>query len=137
MLENLSSKVTTISANTQVVFSMKNFSALIGGILALFFGFYQLVVVPKIQGIEEQLKTQTLQNQAFQKELAGINTAISLLTMSVNKLLLEKDIKYQLDMPTSGQFNTSFQENYDTLRIDNLLVHNPNRSILFINYSVP
>lgn len=107
MLENLSNKVSTISSNTQIVFTMKNFSALIIGILALFFGFYQLVVVPKIDFVEAQFNKQVQQNQLFYQELGKINTAINTLNTSIELLKQQQENSIYMDRPTGGQFELS------------------------------
>lgn len=138
MLENLSSKVSTISANTQVVFTMKNFSALIAGLLALFFGFYQLVVVPKIEHVERQLDKQFQQNQLFYKELGEINTAINALNTSIKLLNQAQQNSIYLDKPTGGQFESTLflpTSIYDTVDISEFLVE-LNRNPL-LNHSIP
>lgn len=122
MLENLSSKVSTISANTQVVFTMKNFSALIAGILALFFGFYQLVVVPKIDHVERQLEKQYEQNQLFYQELGKINSAINTLNTSIELLNQAQKNSIYLDKPTDGQFEATYFIPYDTIDVSEFLV---------------
>ena len=79
-----------ISGGTQIIFTVKSFFALIGTILGLFYGFYQLVVVPKVnlteKNYEMMFTDQKAQNTIFYQELGKINTSIGALGASVNAL---------------------------------------------------
>ena len=79
-----------ISGATQIIFTVKSFFALIGTILGLFYGFYQIVVVPKVnlteKNYEMMFTDQKAQNTIFYQELGKINTSIGALGASVNAL---------------------------------------------------
>ena len=79
-----------LNANTQIVFTIKSFFALISTLLGLFYGFYQLVVVPKVNTTEAHYETmfkdQKEQNKVFYDKLGDINTAIGSLNSSVESL---------------------------------------------------
>lgn len=55
--------VATIGANTQIIFTIKSFFATLGSILALFIGFYFLVVVPRQEKTEEYQKELMVQQK--------------------------------------------------------------------------
>lgn len=71
-----SREVNQIGGNTQIVFTIKSFFTLIGTILGLFFGFYMLVVDPRIKKTEdnynEMYKEQKTLNENFTKEITTI-----------------------------------------------------------------
>jgi hypothetical protein len=81
---------TKIDANTQIIFSIRSFIVLITSMLGLFYGFYQLVVVPKVDKMEEHYQLmyndQKEQNRLFYDELGKINTSIGSLNTSINVL---------------------------------------------------
>jgi len=83
-----------ISANTQIVFTVKSFLLTIGTILGIFYGFYQLVVVPKINLTEnnyrQMFEDQKSQNTLFYQELGKINTSIGSLSSSIDAINREK-----------------------------------------------
>ena len=58
--------------------------------VGLFYGFYQLVIVPKVDKMEEHYKLmyndQKEQNRLFYDELGRINTSIGSLNTSINML---------------------------------------------------
>jgi hypothetical protein len=96
-----------ISSNTQIVFTIKSFLATIGTILGLFYGFYQLVVVPKVNKTEEHYETmfndQKEQNRIFYQELGNINSSIGALGASVNALNNNKSyVQSQQTIPNTG-----------------------------------
>jgi hypothetical protein len=82
-----SREVKRIDGNTPIIFNVKNFFALIGTILSLFFGFYLLVVNPRInrteKNYEDMYKEQKLLNEAFRTEI----TNLKLINASENKTL--------------------------------------------------
>ena len=99
--------VKQISANTQIVFTMKSFLATIGTILGLFFGFYELVVVPKVDKTETHYETmfkdQKEQNRIFYEELGKINSSIGALGSSVSALNNNKTyVQSQPNVPNTG-----------------------------------
>lgn len=79
-----------ISGNTQVIFTVKSFVALIGTILTIFFGFYELVIVPKMDSAEAMFKEQKEQNTLFYNELVKVNTSIGTLNGAVDALIRER-----------------------------------------------
>jgi hypothetical protein len=96
-----------ISGGTQIIFTVKSFFALIGTILGLFYGFYQLVVVPKVnlteKNYEMMFTDQKAQNTIFYQELGKINTSIGALGASVNALNNNADyIQSKQNVPNTG-----------------------------------
>jgi|JFJP01.1.fsa_nt_gi hypothetical protein len=106
-------KVKQINANTQIVFTVKSFLATIGTILGIFYGFYQIVVVPKVNLTEQNYSTmfndQKEQNQIFYQELGKINSSIGALNATVNALNNNKNYNptQQHTPNTGGSFSTS------------------------------
>lgn len=92
-----------ISGGTQVVFTVKSFAALIGTILTIFFGFYQLVFVPRINTAEAMFKEQKDQNAIFYQEIVKVNTSIGTLQGTVEALMREKS-NIQPVANTGGSF---------------------------------
>jgi len=86
--------LTQISGSTQIVFTIKSFFALIFTLLGLFYGFYQLVVVPKVNATEshykEMFQAQKEQNAVTSQELIKINTSIGTLTGTLQMLVQDK-----------------------------------------------
>ena len=82
-----------ISASTPIIFTLKGFVALIGTILTIFFGFYQLVIVPKVNETKEHyemlFKDQKEQNRLFYEELSGINATMNNINTAI--ITLGKD----------------------------------------------
>ena len=82
--------VKQISGGTQIIFTVKSFFALLGALLGLFYGFYQLVVVPKVNATESHYETmykdQRDQNKIFYDQLGKINTSIGALGASIDAL---------------------------------------------------
>jgi hypothetical protein len=74
--------VKQIDGNTHVIFTMKNFFALISTMLGLFFGFYLLVVQPRIEKTEEHYdlmyNEQKELNKIYTKEITDIKLKINL-----------------------------------------------------------
>jgi hypothetical protein len=83
-----------ISGSTQIIFTIKTFFAFIGTMLGLFYGFYLLVVVPKVNATEthyqEMFQAQKEQNAATASELIKINTSIGTLTGTLQVIVQEK-----------------------------------------------
>jgi hypothetical protein len=96
-----------ISGSTQIVFTIKTFFAFIGAMLGLFYGFYQLVVVPKVSSTEshyqEMFQAQKEQNTMTSQELIKINTSIGTLTGTLQVLVQDK-INGQQVANTGGSF---------------------------------
>lgn len=125
MFENLSNKVSTISSDTQIIFTVKSFFTLILSILIIFLGFYQLVFVPKISNIEKQFDRQLLQNQQFHRELTNINSSINTLSTSLEVLKLSHANLPQPNTLTNNQHNTILSINkIDSTNIHEMLVNN-------------
>lgn len=83
-----------ISGSTQIIFTIKTFFAFIGAMLGLFYGFYQIVIVPKVNSTEthyqEMFQAQKEQNAATASELIKINTSIGTLTGTLQVIVQEK-----------------------------------------------
>ena len=96
-----------ISGSTQIVFTVKTFFAFLGAMIGLFYGFYQLVVVPKVNSTEshyqEMFQAQKEQNTATSQELNKINTSIGTLTGTLQVLVQEKTSGQQV-ANTGGSF---------------------------------
>ena len=99
-----------ISGNTQIIFTVKTFAAFIGTMLGLFYGFYVLVVVPKVNATETHYQTmfqaQKEQNAATASELIKINTSIGTLTGTLQVLVQEKT-GGQVVANTGGSFGNT------------------------------
>lgn len=84
------SKNKIINNNTQITFTVKGFFATIGSILAIFFVFYQLVVLPRIETTENHYKEvfqdQKEQNRIFYEEINKMNNSIGALNTSITSL---------------------------------------------------
>ena len=114
-----------ISGGTQIIFTVKSFFALIGTILGLFYGFYQLVVVPKVnlteKNYEMMFTDQKAQNTIFYQELGKINTSIGALGASVNALNNNTGyIQSRQNVPNTGG---SFGSGSDSTSIKNTTVN--------------
>lgn len=79
-----------ISGSTQIVFTVKTFFAFIATLLGLFYGFYQLVVVPRMNATDTMIIEQKEQNRITASELIKINTSIGTLNGTVEALIREK-----------------------------------------------
>lgn len=99
-----------ISGNTQIIFTVKTFFAFIGVMLGLFYGFYQLVVVPKVNATEshyeKMFEAQKEQNTITSQELIKINTSIGTLNGTVEALIRERT-NNQPVANTGGSFGGS------------------------------
>jgi hypothetical protein len=102
-----------ISGSTQVVFTVKTFIAFIIAMLSFFYGFYQLVVVPRMNTTDAMIIEQKEQNKATASELIKINTSIGTLTGTLQVLVQEKST-VQASTNTGGSFsNNSTSKNTD------------------------
>lgn len=85
-----SKEASHIAGNTQIIFTIKSFFGLISTILGLFFSFYLLVVVPRIDKMEENYEKMYIEqktlNENFIKEITDI------------KLELKENIVYKTDL---------------------------------------
>lgn len=70
-----------IDASTPIIFNVRNFFALIGSMLGVFFGFYLLVINPKIVTIENTIE-KTNQEQKIINE--NINKTILEIKLNQN-----------------------------------------------------
>jgi hypothetical protein len=79
-----------INSNTQIIFTLKGFITTIGFIIGIFYGFYQLVVIPKIEKTDEHYEkmfdNQREQNRIFYEKLNDINSSIGSFNASINAL---------------------------------------------------
>jgi hypothetical protein len=79
-----------INSNTQIIFTVKGFFALLGTMLLLFYGFYLVVVLPRINKTEEHYDKmyveQKQQNMVFYGELREINVSIGSLSTKIETL---------------------------------------------------
>ena len=137
MFELISNKITRISLNTQIVFTVKSFVTLIFTILTLFYGFYGLVVVTKMSHFEKQIDNQVQQNQLFYQELSNINTALNRLNTSFEVLKEVQTTSTHINIPTKGQINMTYTPPIivDTFNIKELLVTLNEANLQ--NYSMP
>lgn len=87
MGDNNKSSQNVIGANTQIVFTVSKFLTLIGSILGIFFGFYMLVVVPRVDKMEEHYETifndQKEQNRIFYEKFDDVVKSIGLNTTAI------------------------------------------------------
>lgn len=101
-------KINQINANTQIVFTVKSFFATIATILGIFYGFYQLVVVPKIEKTEKNYETmfndQKEQNRIFYDKLGNINSSIGTLNATIEALNKQSNNNQQPISNTGGSF---------------------------------
>jgi uncharacterized membrane protein YgaE (UPF0421/DUF939 family) len=71
-----SREVKRIDGNTPIIFNMRNFFTLIGTMITLFFGFYLLVVNPRInkseKNYENMYKEQKVLNESFRTEITNL-----------------------------------------------------------------
>jgi hypothetical protein len=107
-------KKNNISANTQINLTLKMLLSLLGGMLILFFGFYSVVVAPKLSThdklIEENRKNQTEQYGEVTKQLIEMNNGIGTLNGTVEGLNNRfSDLRELRDdgENTSGGFSTN------------------------------
>lgn len=71
-----SREVKQIDGNTPIIFNMRNFFTLIGTMITLFFGFYLLVVNPRINKAEKNYENmyneQKVLNENFRTEITNL-----------------------------------------------------------------
>jgi hypothetical protein len=83
-------KTVKISADTQIVFTVKGFLTTIGTILMIFYGFYQIVIIPRMDSTESHYKEmyddQKKQNKVFYQNFGEIKTSIGSLNASIDEL---------------------------------------------------
>jgi hypothetical protein len=99
-----------ISGSTQIVFTVKTFIAFIGTLLGLFYGFYQLVVIPRMNTIDAMIVEQKEQNKITAAELIKINTSIGTLNGTLQVLVQEKT-NTQTTRNTGGSFGGDLTPN--------------------------
>jgi hypothetical protein len=122
-------QINSIDGNTHILFTVKTFIALLGTILGIFFGFYQMVVAPKIDLVE--INTVKLNenwdenNKYLFNEFLKINNSIGELKNAVNNHIENTENNRYLNKNNS---NTSDKGtiNYNTI--------NPNIDTLSTNY---
>ena len=105
--------VNQINSNTQIVFTIKSFISLIIFILAIFFSFYQLVITPKLNAIDNNYATlardQKEQYNNFYSQLNEINKSIGSLTSSIDAL--KKDAEN--DKKPIASYDSQLYKNFD------------------------
>ena len=88
--KNTEPKVKQINSSTQIVFTVKAFLTTIGTILGIFYGFYRMVIIPRVEltesNYEKMFKDQKEQNTIFYGELNKINNSIGALNSTINAL---------------------------------------------------
>ena len=96
-----------ISGSTQIIFTVKTFVAFIGAILGLFYGFYQIVIVPKVNSTETHyqimFEAQKDQNTQTNQELIKINNSIGTL-YGIVETLSKDNISVRQSPNTGGSF---------------------------------
>jgi hypothetical protein len=68
-----SKEASHIAGNTQILFTVNSFFALIGSMLGLFFGFYMLVVNPKLNDIQDRYDTLTKEMNEIKLEMKTLH----------------------------------------------------------------
>jgi len=101
--------LTQISGSTQIVFTVKTFITFIVTLLGLFYGFYQLVVVPRMNATDAMILEQKEQNKTTAAELIKINTSIGTLTGTLQVVIQEKVSSQQTVTNSGGSFGSSTQ----------------------------
>ena len=100
-----------INSNTQIVFTVKSFFGLTGALLTLFFGFYQLVVVPKFNSLENAdakiLGDQKDQNAVFYQQLNTINASIGSLSATIESFNRDKTNNSKANDNTGGSLGSN------------------------------
>lgn len=128
--KNLNNK--GIGGNTQVNFTIKSFFATIGSILAIFFTFYQLVVIPRIITTEEHYREmfndQKEQNRIFYEEINKMNNSIGALNTSITSLNQRfRDLNQNLSTQNrGGSFSNDRSSSEVTSEINDELTDNIN-----------
>ena len=94
-----------IGENTQILFNIKQFVSLIIALLAFLIGFYNMVIVPRVQSVETQyekiIDIQQKNHDHISSELEAINKSIFAIKLNVQEIQLTKGIK-----PISMEENT-------------------------------
>jgi len=104
-----------INANTQIVFTLKSFFATIGTILGIFYGFYQIVIVPKVDNTEKvyskMFEDQKSQNQIFYDKLGNINSSIGSLNATIEAMNKENQNHEKPIANTGGSLGSNMGAN--------------------------
>lgn len=115
-------KLTSITENTQIVINIKYFIGIIISILGITYGFYDNVVEPKFEKIEQQyermISDQKEQNRIFYDKLSDINSAISVLNANINAL--NKNYT-NIQEQTNGTFDSNVTLNNQEIINNNTL----------------
>jgi hypothetical protein len=96
-----------ISGSTQIVFTVKTFIAFIVTLLGIFYGFYQLVVIPRMNTTDTMIMEQKEQNKITAAELIKINTSIGTLTGTLQVVIQDKVSSQNTVANSGGSFGTS------------------------------
>jgi len=95
-----------INSNTPIDFNVKTFTTFIISILAIFFGFYQLVFSPRIDQLDLRIESISKDQSMIYKELGKINLSINEIKV-VNKL--QGNMKYDWETSLDGLSSTQTQ----------------------------
>lgn len=120
-------KIVQIGANTEIVFTIKSFFSLIGAILVIFYGFYQLVIVPKENTMEkhyqEMFDAQRGQNTIFYQDLGNINSSLGSLnstTSSLVEMINQIKMNNQSSSKIGGSIgNTNYNKSTNSIDLNN------------------
>ena len=96
-----------ISGSTQIVFTVKTFITFVVTLLGIFYGFYQLVVVPRMNATDAMIVEQKEQNKITAAELIKINTSIGTLTGTLQVVIQEKVSSQNTVTNSGGSFGTT------------------------------
>jgi len=117
--------IAEISANTNVVFTIKSFLAFIGIMLGIFFGFYQLVIAPNQLDLKEnqnEIKKEVQDNNLFMvNEFGKINLKINDMNSVIQ--IHYRDIengKFNVNNKTTGKVTDPGSLPYQDTIINNM-----------------
>lgn len=114
-LENIKS----IGESTTILFTLKQFISLFIALLGLLFGFYQMVILPKVQSVETQYDKIIFMEQKNHDrtaaELQSINKSIFAIKLNVQELQLTNKIKPISEEQSTKLYNENYAQRPDTL----------------------
>lgn len=99
--------IRSIDSNTNITFTIKTFLALIGTILGIFFGFYNMVIIPRVKSLDENNTNIQLemvkQSIETHNEFKEINTKLYIMNNMIYEMKGENSGKNS--KPTSSIIN--------------------------------
>ena len=99
------SGINEIDGNTIIIFTIRTFLATLGTILGIFFGFYQMVVIPKIDASEKHYQamfdSEIAQNSQIFQKLNNIDNSITSLNIGVQNLKAMHEFPKKLSINTN------------------------------------